>query len=668
MEEGFEQIARILDIPGREDPKANIFQIVGQWLKDTSEKWLLVVDNADDPIMFSSLARKEKAKEESANGNPGLLTFPPLVNPHLPQTQNGSILITSRNEEASLALVGEDKNIIHVGEMSEKESLDLFFKKLNEEVDRQGAPDLVKGLEYIPLAITQAAAFLSRQKGRVGIARYVKDINKSIGEAIHPLKREFVNSRRDGCPESTFATWQISFEHIRQNWPSAAEMLSLMSFFNYQGVPEFLLKDRQDPELGERINEDLDESFEKYLQILRDYCLVSIGRETGTLRMHRLVQASTQDWLKSIGKHEELRRTYLRIMSRVFIGPVHDHWKECRQLLPHVESVGSQKPADKDSLKNWTKVLSLVSHCRHILGEYKEAERMSRQVLQEIEGVFGEGHPETLISLQNLGSILLQQGNLEEAGETIRRVVDRRISLFGEGHLATSESMSMMARVLHAQGQYNEAHATMRLVLQANKQQLPQDHPTMLVNLNFLAVVLLAEERYTEAETKFREVLEKRENYLQKDDIRISTCMNNLATALRYQGRYQEAEEMHCLVLKRREAMLGPSAPMTIQSRMNLAWVLHDAGKYKEAENIGRQALVAGERVLGKEHPETASCSYVLAMALWNLGQFTEAEQMIRQAIERRERYFGKEHPDTLHCMDSLEEMLQDRRERNGGA
>ena len=40
---------------------------------------------------------------------------------------------------------------------------------------------------------------------------------------------------------SIITTWQISFEYIRNKRPSAARLLSLMSFFDRQGIPEFLL-------------------------------------------------------------------------------------------------------------------------------------------------------------------------------------------------------------------------------------------------------------------------------------------------------------------------------------------------------------------------------------------------------------------------------------------
>jgi hypothetical protein len=37
---------------------------------------------------------------------------------------------------------------------------------------------------------------------------------------------------------SILATWQISFDYIRDKKPSAAEPLPLMSFFDRQGIPD----------------------------------------------------------------------------------------------------------------------------------------------------------------------------------------------------------------------------------------------------------------------------------------------------------------------------------------------------------------------------------------------------------------------------------------------
>lgn len=668
MEEGFDQIAGILDLPGREDPKANIFQIVGKWLKDTCEKWLLVVDNADDPVMFSKPAREEQAKKENTKENSGLLTFPPLVTPHLPHTQNGSIIVTTRNEEAALALVEEDKRIIHVGEMNENESLDLLFKKLSKTVDLQGASDLVKALDYIPLAITQAAAFLSRRRRRISIDQYVKDFNKSNDKLVHLLKPEFINSRRDGSAvNSTIATWQITFDHILQNWPSAAEMLSLMSFFNYQGVPEYLLHDSQGLAVDGFINEDLSGDFEGRLQILRDYCLISMGEDANTFRMHRLVQASTQDWLKSHEKHDTLRRSYLRVMSNALPQSLYDHWEKFRQLLPHVESVSSLEQTDDESTQYWAMILGVVSRYKSFLGSSGEAEETIRDVVKRTERLLGEGHRATLDSLNDLAVVLMDQGKFEAAEEAARRLVDRTGSLDPGSDPNTLMYMDLLAAVLSMRGQQKEAESILRSVLEVAQQALPEENSSRQKHQNQLALTLLRQGKNNEAEAIYRQILEQRKERFQEADVNTLTVLNNLAFALLQQGKTQEAELIYREVLEKRERLLGLNAPQTIESRIDLSSLLENTGRVMEAEMIGRQALEEVERVLGKEHPQTFDCLRALAGALWRQGKSTEAEQMLRRAVEGCVRCFGKEHPVTLKVMNGLDVVLRGQREGNGG-
>ncbi len=52
------------------------------------------------------------------------------------------------------------------------------------------------------------------------------------------------------------ATWQISFEHIRRERPSAARLLSQMSLFDRLGIPDHLLGKVEDVGSGADSNVD----------------------------------------------------------------------------------------------------------------------------------------------------------------------------------------------------------------------------------------------------------------------------------------------------------------------------------------------------------------------------------------------------------------------------
>ncbi|EED19025.1 hypothetical protein TSTA_023600 [Talaromyces stipitatus ATCC 10500] len=82
FEQGYRDIATVAKVPGRDDPKANILQLVNEWLcDDTNGRWSIVLDNTDDIDTFFNTSSKRV----------------PLVD-HLPHVSHGSILATSRNQ------------------------------------------------------------------------------------------------------------------------------------------------------------------------------------------------------------------------------------------------------------------------------------------------------------------------------------------------------------------------------------------------------------------------------------------------------------------------------------------------------------------------------------------------------------------------------------------
>ena len=57
IEEGYREIAEVVKLAGREDPKVDILRLVRAWLRDESNgKWIIVVDNADNLSILSDLS------------------------------------------------------------------------------------------------------------------------------------------------------------------------------------------------------------------------------------------------------------------------------------------------------------------------------------------------------------------------------------------------------------------------------------------------------------------------------------------------------------------------------------------------------------------------------------------------------------------------------------
>src|SRR5204863_6675652 len=124
---------------------------------------------------------------------------------------------------------------------------------------------------------------------------------------------------------SVITTWQISFDYIRSMRPSAAELLSLMSFFDRQGIPEYLLpgdvKSEGRNDSNNRSGDDdsgAGSNFEENITTLRNYSLITVSEEGDAFEMHRLVQLSTRKWLEACGQLEKWKQQYITRLSQAF--------------------------------------------------------------------------------------------------------------------------------------------------------------------------------------------------------------------------------------------------------------------------------------------------------------------------------------------------------------
>jgi hypothetical protein len=99
------------------------------------------------------------------------------------------------------------------------------------------------------------------------------------------LDKESGDLRKDlGVPNSVIQTWQISFDQIKEKWPSAAMLLSFTAMLDRQGIPDFLLY--------ASYPDDLD--FKAAISPLEEFSLISVKRESIRFEIHRLVQLVTR--------------------------------------------------------------------------------------------------------------------------------------------------------------------------------------------------------------------------------------------------------------------------------------------------------------------------------------------------------------------------------------
>ncbi|KAI1620444.1 hypothetical protein EDD37DRAFT_654038 [Exophiala viscosa] len=168
----------------------------------------------------------------------------PLMD-YLPRTLDSSrrVLITTRNKHVADGL-GQSVSPISVGPFSLAEARSLLWQKTIEEKAwpaDEVVDELLTSFAYIPLAITQAAAFINRNM--MTIADYLRVFQTSESERMRQLSTKLQDPRRErGFPSSVFRTWRLSFDQMRQRDTAAATLLAFLAFLDGQSIPLALME------------------------------------------------------------------------------------------------------------------------------------------------------------------------------------------------------------------------------------------------------------------------------------------------------------------------------------------------------------------------------------------------------------------------------------------
>jgi hypothetical protein len=490
FEQSFRDIADQVKIYGRQDPQANIFKLVHDWLCDCKQRWLLVLDNVDDAHFLLDIQADRGGQAANTTGSSGR----PLRE-YLPHCERGSILVTTRSKEAALNLA-EQRNMLNVEPMDVAEGLALFKKKLGARDESGDVVGLAAALEYMPLAIVQAAAYISQRAPRYSVRRYLDEFEKSERKQTGLLDHNEAHLHRDWeAKNSIIITWEISFEYIQQTRPLAADLLSLMSFFDQQGIPEGLLQRRATPDYdqaaqkekeGGDIDSDLEDSisqsdaddseFEEDVTILRNFCFISIDTTGTSFEMHALVQLAMRKWLETHSKLEQWKQQFISNLHAAFPTGNYKNWAECQALYAHAKAAVRQQPRDESSIAEWATVLYRAAWFTENIRNVADAEMLATKAIKARKRVLGEEHKDTLWSVAMVGLAYRLGGRWSDAEKLEGQVMETRKAKFRAHHPDTLSSMHNLAFTWKAQGRTADAVGLMSQCLQRRQQVLEASH------------------------------------------------------------------------------------------------------------------------------------------------------------------------------------------------
>ncbi|QSS58082.1 hypothetical protein I7I51_07504 [Histoplasma capsulatum] len=629
VEQAFMTIAQVVGLHDVEP--VEVKEHLKTYFDQTDKKWILIFDNADDMDMW-------------IKGNP---PAPPLKN-IIPRSENGHVLFTSRNRKLTTKLASP--NIVSVPDVDQTTAKKILEELLIQKCllrDDCMTNTLLERLAFLPLAISQAAAYINQND--ISLATYISLLGEEEGSIIELLGEEFEDDGRYEEIQNPIATtWLVSFLQIQQVDEIASDFLSFMACISPREIPESILP----PTTSAKRRVEA-------LGLLKAYSFISAQVNESILSLHRLVHLATRNWLRKNKTFESCVKTAAERLNEIFPDDSHDNRHTWREFLPHVLNLAdsAEFQAQQGYFHDF---LERIGRCLQSDGRYTEAETLFRNVLEIRERAWGLEQRNTLSSVSNLGSVLARQGKYEEAEAMHRRDLIGSEKVLGPEHPDTLASVSNLGSVLARQGKYEEAEAMHRRDLIGSEKVLGPEHPDTLASVSNLGSVLARQGKYEEAEAMHRRDLIGSEKVLGPEHPDTLASVSNLGSVLDDQGKYEEAKAMHQRALQGREKVLGPEHPNTLISVSHLGSVLDDQGKYEEAEAMHQRALQGHEKVLGPEHPNTLSSVSNLGSVLARQGKYEEAEAMHRRDLIGSEKVLGPEHPDTLASVSNLGSVLDD--------
>jgi len=640
--QAYRDIAQTLKLSGCNDSKIDPCELVFKWLnEDDSGDWLLILDNADDADLFF---RSDVSSTTETPTSRSLIDYlPRRLSPQR------LLIITTRNRHLGEELV-KGEICVEISPFSSQEARELLRSKLREDIDLLDTSSLERLLDvlgHIPLAITQAAAFMNRNS--MSLQKYLAALEKDEQNLVDHLSEDLRDHRREpGFPNSVFRTWKLSFDQIQAQEPSTAKIFSLMAMLDRQQIPESLICNA--------VERDID--FTTAIGTLVGFSLVSKGINQETFAMHRLVQLSVRQWLEREDRKGHYARQALQLLAHRFPHSDYENWQMCESLLPHAQQVlNHDSTLEKDGVKR-AHLLSNISLYYRQQGRYVSAYQAVSEAYNIDREQLGEVATDTLQSLSLLAIILQDQGKYEAAEEMNQRALKGYEKLHGFEHPHTLTSVNNLAAVFQAQGKYEAAEEMNQRALKGREKLLGLEHPDTLVSVNNLALVFQDQGKYEAAEEMYRRALKGSEKLLGLEHSRTLTSVNNLAAVFQAQGKYEAAEEMNQRALKGREKLLGLEHPDTLVSVNNLALVFQDQGKYEAAEEMYRRALKGYETTLGLEHPHTLNSIWSRAHLYDIQRKYDDASVLYLRASAGYLKTLGPDHPDTQRCSQAYASMI----------
>lgn len=542
---------------------------------------------------------------------------------------NAHIIVTSRNHKI--------KNAIEVDVMTKEEAFALLKAQLptnyhQEANSEQNAAKLLNELHYTPLAISQAAGYIT--ENAISISNYLKlyetEQNNLLSDRNTPL-----NVKHDPI----YATWDLSLNAIEKitDGDKARDLLNFISFCYPANIPKSLLVYY----VCENNDNKSELELNRLLSILRQYSLIKTSGND--ISIHRLVSSWLRDKLD-----QEQKLVYLKKM-RIAIEKIYPRKTESNdisnredhlinQIIPQLEVFLKENSLTSDETQ-----VSLYALTYRILNEPHKAEHILEEALKINESLYGENHPTNLQILNLLGSVYHHLGESVKERDGLRKVVSISEKTYGKEHPKTARAFFRYALAYMLLGDFRKVRNLLSQVLRLYQKHYGDNHletARVLYMLGWVDYVL--GER-----VKGKKTLEHALQIHSQNPTSISCLAYNqiLLGFIHYDLDHLQKSEIYFRnALKIRRKLHGGSHIWTALSTVNLALACAAMHRTSESKRLLNEASRFIEKDPSKANAWVSILIARIGIVHSILGDYLQSKKMLMNAIENLKKKYGDDY------------------------
>jgi tetratricopeptide (TPR) repeat protein len=600
FEQGYIGIANELGIQLGQDSEEDVRRLVQQRLcAKNARKWLLIVDNVDDLDLLRGLGESK-----------GLQAF-------LPENENGLTIFTTRYGLVAQHLVGND--VVEIREMAAHETMDLLETSLirKNASDNEIAMDLIRELEYLPLAVTQAAAYINVHKSSV--ADYLRLLKSTEQDARALMDTDCGDrTRYENLTNAVAKTWSITFNKIIKRDPLAADILAFISCIEWKEIPHSILP-KSHPEA----------LLEGALGTLCSYSFLE-RRDDNKFDMHRLVHLATRMWVNQNGRESETMEIAIKHLVTVFPSRDYGNQQISRAYLPHVARITKdehcQDTFEKSELCLTLGIFLLMD------GRYQEAVTWLQECCKWRDKNLAEDDNFRLLSQDRLAVALRENGQIKESIKLLEQVVARSAKVTMSKYYNPLISQHELAISYRRDKQVSRAIRMLEQVVDIRTKTSIEDDPDRLASQHELAVAYASNLQAEKAVELLEHIIEIKTRVQAENNHSLLSSQHELARAYLNNGEIERAIKLFEHVVKLGRNSLAENHPVRLTSQHELGRAYLANGQVKEAIKLLEHIVTIRRMFVAESHHSRLESEIQLARAYRTNGQIEEAEELFQHA------------------------------------